>query len=69
MTAILQWSYFIIVPFVAACVTLLVWGRSEMKSFALIAGTLAGAALSLGISAMFWGDVDYQQVYDADGTQ
>ncbi|MFK7938951.1 MAG: hypothetical protein AB8B82_06200 [Roseovarius sp.] len=69
MTGLLQWSYFIIVPFVTAWVTLFVWGRSEMMSFALIAGTLAGAAMSLGVSALFWNDVDYQQIYEGDQAQ
>jgi hypothetical protein len=69
VTGLLQWSYFIIVPLATAWITLFVWGRSEMWSFASIVGTLAGAALSLGVSAMFWNDEDAYKSYVSEGAQ
>ena len=63
MNTVLVWSYYIIVPFVAAAVTLLVWKRHQIATFAVIAGTLAGAALSLATSALYWSDVKPYQSY------
>lgn len=69
MTGLLQWIYFIIAPLAEAVVALLVWSRRERMSFAVIAGALAGAALSLGRSAMFQNDVDAYQPFTSEGAQ
>ena len=54
MSLLLQWVFFIATPFLSAWAALFVWARFEIMSYALIAGTLAGVAVGLAISMLFW---------------
>lgn len=56
MTDLLHWAYFIVGPFLSAWAAMFVWGKFEILSYALVAGTLTGVIVSLGISMLFWTD-------------
>jgi hypothetical protein len=58
VSAILQWTAFVLPPFASAYVTLFVWGKSSSMGYSLVSGTLAGVILMLVLSLLFWSGTD-----------
>ena len=58
MTSLLHWAFYFVGPFIAAWAAVYVWAHFEILSYAMVAGTLAGAMVTLGISFLFWSDPD-----------